>query len=155
MYVQTLLDFKGKYIGWAEKRFEVDWGKSFAGPYQVHFQSLSIPLSLSISPQCKMAYRKPWGRIFRIVIHIFTIKGQCHEIFVCWFFHQKAPLGLIIGTMVRFQFFSLRKFAEIFAKKSPQQCMIHHGRVTPWCIIHCGMPTRWCILHCKKLTPRR
>ena len=53
-YVKTILGIKGK--GWAEKRFEVDWGKSFAGPYQVHFQPLSIPLSLSISPQCKMAH---------------------------------------------------------------------------------------------------
>ena len=36
---------------------------------------------------------------------IIPLKGQCHEIFVCWFFHQIAPSGPFRGTLGRFQFF--------------------------------------------------
>ena len=34
----------------------------------------------------------------------FSLKGQCHEIFECWFFHQKAPPGPLRGTPGRFHF---------------------------------------------------
>ena len=33
----------------------------------------------------------------------FTLKGQCHEIFECWFFHHIAPLGPISSMLGRFQ----------------------------------------------------
>ena len=29
----------------------------------------------------------------------FGLKGQCHEIFVCWFIHQIAPTGPIRGII--------------------------------------------------------
>ena len=51
------------------------------------------------------------------------LKGQCHKIFVCWFFHQIAPPGLIRGTLGQFRFFP--KIRKIFDKKSVQRCMIH------------------------------
>ena len=44
-----------------------------------------------------------------------------------------------------FDFF--QKFAEIFAEKSAQQCMIHRGKATPGCMIHRGMTT--CRCNCK------
>ena len=34
-----------------------------------------------------------------------SLNGQCHNIFVCWFFHQIAPPGPIRGTFGRFRFF--------------------------------------------------
>ena len=38
-------------------------------------------------------------------MHLYTdLKGQCHEIFACWFFHQIAPPGPLEGTLGRFQF---------------------------------------------------
>ena len=33
------------------------------------------------------------------------LKGQCHEIFGCCFFHKIAPPGPIRGTLGRFRFF--------------------------------------------------
>ena len=48
----------------------------------------------------------------KLAIFLFYFKGQCHEIFECWFFHQLAPPGPLRGTLGQFQF--LPKFAEIF-----------------------------------------
>ena len=61
--------------------------------------------------------------------HVFEIlKGQCHEIFVCWFFNQ---IALLVPLEVPWDDFDIfRKFAEIFDNKSAQGCMIHRGTVT-------------------------
>ncbi len=43
-----------------------------------------------------------------------TLKGQCHEIFCFWFFHESvSPPSPRVSHQDRFEFF--RKFAEIFA----------------------------------------
>ena len=45
--------------------------------------------------------KKPRGRKSRDTL---SFKGQCHEIFECWFFPEIAPPGPIRGTLGRFQF---------------------------------------------------
>ncbi len=45
------------------------------------------------------------------------LKGQCHEIFCVWFFHESVPPPhLRVFRLDCFEFF--RKFAEIFASQS-------------------------------------
>jgi len=36
--------------------------------------------------------------------HKTSLKGQCHEFFECWFFHQIAPPGPTRGTLGQFRF---------------------------------------------------
>ena len=49
-----------------------------------------------------------------------ALKGQCHEIFVCWFFHRiVVPLEVPWDDIDVF-----RKFVEIFDKKSAQLCSV-------------------------------
>ena len=98
-----------------------------------------------------------------------VLKGQCHKIFVCWFFHQIAPPGPIRGTLGRFWFF-LKIHGDIWQKSwlsgvwytlewwirgvrytaEWQLCGVSY--TTEWwlggvCIIHHGMVTQRCILH--------
>jgi len=40
----------------------------------------------------------------------YILKGQCHEIFECRFFHQIAPPGPIRGTLARFQSTEIFKY---------------------------------------------
>ena len=64
----------------------------------------------------------------------YTYKGQCHEIFECWFFHQKAhllPLEVPWDDCI-----FCRRFTEILNKKSAQWCVIHRGMATRRSKIH-------------------
>jgi len=67
------------------------------------------------------------------------LKGKCHEIFVCWFFHQVAPPGPIRGRYPG----TILIFSENSRRYSPksvsQRCMIHHGTMTRRCILHLGI----------------
>ena len=53
------------------------------------------------------------------------LKGQCHKIFECWFFHQIAPPGPLRGTMRDFDFY--QKFPEIFEFE-----IVSTVKDTPW-----------------------
>jgi hypothetical protein len=44
---------------------------------------------------------------------LLVLKGQCHEIFVFWFFHESVSPSPKLYRKGRFKFF--RKFMEIFA----------------------------------------
>jgi hypothetical protein len=46
---------------------------------------------------------------------LLALKGQCHEIFCFWFFHESVSPSLRVFHLDRFKFF--RKFAEIFASQ--------------------------------------
>jgi len=48
---------------------------------------------------------------------IISLKGQCHEIFECWFSHQMASLGPIRGTLGRF-WFLLNILGDTYLTKS-------------------------------------
>ena len=47
--------------------------------------------------------------------HLTPLKGQCHEIFCFWFFHESVSPHPRVFHLDRFEFF--RKFAEIFASQ--------------------------------------
>ena len=81
-----------------------------------------------------------------------ALKGQCHEIFVCWFFHQKAPPGPLRGTYPWTTSF-IAEDSQWYWTKSRLSGVpkIHHGMATRQCILHHRMMTRRRRCSCQKI----
>ncbi len=66
-----------------------------------------------------------------------TLKGQCHEIFACSFFHQNTSPGPLIHTIKLFQI-KIRIRQDIRIRSwshnghSPRRIRSYGGGVTPW-----------------------
>ena len=46
--------------------------------------------------------KKP--KVENLILHIASLKGQCHENFECCFLHQLAPHGPLRGILGHFRF---------------------------------------------------
>ena len=68
-----------------------------------HFTIYKVQYSLAI-PDCLNDFRCRKNVCLAYSLSGDILKGQCNEIFECWFFNQKAPPGPLRGTLGRLYF---------------------------------------------------
>ena len=87
--------------------------------------------------EVSLRHYQAWHVILYFILFS-LLKGQCHEIFECWFFSSKSSSWSPQWYPGMISFL----ITEILNKKSAQRCMIPHRMGTWRCILHSGICTK-------------